>query len=886
MTASVRPVLDSRNSGRLSQATSSTSFSFLSPPSSPLFPRLIFPSLTPWPVRSSQVPEQGSLLTLRALFLSVICVLLFFYVTSAPAHGQERQTVVSGRFGAVSAGNPRAVAAAVKLLERGGNAVDAAVAAAFALGVVDLSNSGLGGEGFALIRLPNGELEAWDGTIRRPQSVAPSSSTIGLPTEVSLLLTLLEQHGTRCPAEVLSPAIKLARDGFLVSGYLETVLAKGIQRFKDRDALALFAPANRPFREGEKLVQPALANTLISIAADHGAAFYRGELAKQLAEDMAKRGSAYRVSDLAAFHPDRRLPVTLDVGPWRLVGVPPPSSSVVVMALIRELLTTGCKTDDPDSLPAWLAMTRKILAIKHCELPNCVRNPRRFFAMATAAKSQRRNFTKDQELEEDIRPVFGSPVPFDDLNPQPDPLQENTTHLVVWDKNGMVVSMTLTLGLHFGNAEFSPLGFFYSTQMRHYGSISADYPKDYPKDTGPISSKAPLLVLRDGKPVLAIGGAGNNRIITNTAAITAAFLSGEKTLVEAVHSPRAFPEAKNRAVIEWRPEIKKAAASLRKAGWKTSVKPGGDDYFGLVSAVSQMVSTQRKDVSDDSLQAVGDYRRDGSCAALSRDPDDHRSYRFEILAWRNKGLKEIGLVEPLVSPRQMAEGWQGADSAPILTESSGPVNRAHMTLDEPISAIRLVQKVVINPSRPALAPAAFENPEAWMELSPLGDREKLYLASIPAELSGRALVEWLLVQVGEAIPYKAISGNQTPEDLLRRGEGDCSAKAQLMVDMLTRRGIPSRRVGGVLLKNGTKEVTHAWLDVWMEGRWQPVCPVHHLLGRLPPNWLVMRYGNTKTIEGANRIILRVREFKNDRELPEVVSPVVDETDAEVRHATQ
>ncbi|MBF0500412.1 MAG: gamma-glutamyltransferase [Candidatus Riflebacteria bacterium] len=630
---------------------------------------LCFPTaLMAYPVRPVSIRSSDEFTHFIGRLLLVILLISISF--TQPLVAQERQIVASGSFGAIATGHPRATAAALSILERGGNAVDAAVAAAFVLGVVDLSNSGPGGEGFALVRLPGGKIESWNGTIRRPRSGLIGSSSIGLPTEVALLLSLHERHGNRCLTELLSPAIKLAREGFQVTGYLETVLAKGIFRFRDPEAIALFAPGGRPVRAGEKFIQPALADTLASIAADHGASFYNGELAGRISRDIKARGSAYTSDDLAAYRPGCEFPVTLDIGPWRLVGVPPPSCSVVVMGMVRQLLASSWNPNTTEGLAEWLDIARRYLRLKRIELPKCIRNPRRFFVAASLSGPQTK-IGRDLESDPDPDEMGGQSSPStvpDDLNPSNEPLQENTTHLVVWDKNGMIVSMTLTLGLHFGAAEFSPLGFFYSNQMRHYTNFSSRYPRDYPIDAGPISSKAPLLVLRNGKPFLAIGGAGNNRIITNTAAVTSAVLSGNQSLAEAVNAPRAFPEAKNTTVIEWRPELRKTLAALKMAGLltggtrnkpeltgrKVDVKPAGDDYFGLVSAVcanNNDNSASSTVTSEAGLIAVGDYRRDGSSAAVFRDPAEHRDSRFEIPAWQKNNFNESSTQEvPHVAP--------------------------------------------------------------------------------------------------------------------------------------------------------------------------------------------------------------------------------------------
>ncbi|RCK80477.1 MAG: Gamma-glutamyltranspeptidase [Candidatus Ozemobacter sibiricus] len=740
-----------------------------------------------------------------------------------------RTLVASGPYGAVSTGHPEATHAALRLLERGGNAIDAAVAAAFVLAVVDPSNSGLGGDGFALVSQPDGTIEAWDASAPPPRRRSGSRSEIGLPTEPALLLHLHRRGGTRGLPEVMAPAIRLARRGCKVSSSLERLLEKNLQRFPDALARQRFGPQGWPARAGEHLAQPELAEVLSAMAIDGGASFYRGPHAAIMAADLRARGSDHTLEDLAAFVPRAVEPVRLSFGPWTLVGTPPPSSALVVMWLVKALVREHL----PDFTSAegtrrTIDLLCRALLIKHRHLAACLTSPRRFLAL----------------LE------HGLTRPAQELSPEAASGPDETTHLVTWDRQGRIVSLTLTLGRHFGTRDFSPLGFFYNDEMRNFTPAVAKYPADYPPQAGPISAKAPLLLLRDGRPVLAIGGAGANRIISNLAIILAGFIQGIASLPALIHGPRLAPREPSGPVVEWAPPAttSRPLAPTPEVASLT-VQPAGSDLFGLVAAVASL---------DSHLVAVGDFRRSGAAGALRRNPEAPRTWQLDVFTWHRKGLEEVAIADVVPSPRQTSTGWHHIGE-PLPEPHPGPTVRRRLAMPSTASAVMLRQQVRIDPTAPAGAPPPWDDPTRWSCPLPLGPREQEFLTQIPAGLAGRALVDWLAVTIGHGIPYQRLPGRMSGEDLLRLGHGDCSGKARLFQDMARARGLPCRLVGGLILRPGWQEATHIWNEVWLDGRWETVCTTNHVLGRLPPNWLIMRYGDTGTLETPGRMLFRLHE---------------------------
>lgn len=518
-------------------------------------------------------------------------ILYFLVLFSASAEVVSARDFLSvGRHGAVSTGHELATRAALEMLARGGNAVDAAVAAGFMLAVVEPSNSGIGGDGFAVLKRADGKYEAWDASIRRP-AAGLGRSAIGIPTEPALLLRLLEKHGTMPAADVLAPAISAARDGFPVSSYLERRIDEKIQYFHDAEAIATFAPSGRPLRAGETLKQPLLAETLVRLAANNPAELYSGALSSILIADLSSRKSSYTAHDISSYEPRISRPIAVSVGSYTLIGPPPPCASIAVMTGIREIFEQERASGTRISLDKRLLLLEHLLRTMTNSLANSIRSPRRFLQDAGGVPAP-------------VAPEAGTSQAASAAE-----TSGETTHLVTWDASGMIVSMTLTLGTHFGTCDYSPLGFFYNSELANFGSSYFRYPRAYPNDAGPISTKSPLIILHGSKPIIAIGGAGAGRIISNLVLIIDALLHGEKTLYEAVMAPRFHISNHRLLQIEWSPENQ--ALSSSSSFVPPTVKPAGSDFFGLVSAVG---------IASSGFIAVGDYRRDGSAGAIRTAP--------------------------------------------------------------------------------------------------------------------------------------------------------------------------------------------------------------------------------------------------------------------------
>lgn len=519
----------------------------------------------------------------------LVCLILFITVIAYPSWGSSDKRIFSdsGEFGAVSTGHPLATNAAIKILQNGGNAVDAGVCAALMLGVTDFTNSGLGGDAFTLVHLPNGSILAFDASSRKPRAFARNDADIGLPTEPELLLKLLRQFGSRSRVEIFKPAIETCIEGFYVTAYLNQVIRKKLAKLSDPAAIEFLAPNGHARPDGSIVKQPQLAITLMQMAKDNGRSFYSGKGAEAMIAHINSLGSSYSREDFSLFRSQVSRPIKYEWQNYALYGTPPPSSSVAAIKFTEKLLASKMHLfpRNAKDLIKIAKLGREIIDFKYNNLSSFVGDPDGFY----------QGFDNNEANQSHLE--MGDP-------------NTHTTHLCVWDKNGMAVSMTLTLGSHCGSGHLSPLGFFYNNEMKNFKPIVAKYPGNYPSNAGPVSSKAPIMIMKDGKLFSIIGGAGSDRIIFNVGLVAARLISGCSDHAAAVNDPRFFLDYKGCLQHEWSANLK-LNSHLERVFPMTKLRESGADYFGLVTMICK---------TGNLLKAVADFRRDGSCKAVKEKP--------------------------------------------------------------------------------------------------------------------------------------------------------------------------------------------------------------------------------------------------------------------------
>jgi gamma-glutamyltranspeptidase/glutathione hydrolase len=494
----------------------------------------------------------------RAALALAIATLAIASVQGAsrhPARGTEAM---------VAAAHPAATDAGLEMIARGGNAIDAAVAAAFAAGVVEPYSSGIGGGGFMLVR--NGEtgtIEVIDYRETAPAaatrtmyldaegSVIPDASTLGhravaVPGTVAGLALAQERHGRLTLSAVLEPAIRLAEEGFPAhEDYVRRAAMMRGQLAADPEAARIFlAPGGEVPAIGAPIIQADLAATLRAVAAEGTDGFYRGRVAKAIAADMAARGGLLTEADLAAYEPRLRVPLRGTYRGLEIVTMPPPSSGgvhLIQMLNILEPLPLAEMEWNSAPYAHTLAETMRMAYADRAEFlgdPAFVQVPvEGLTAKAYAAELRAQIPDGRARRSADVR--HGNPARHE---------SEKTTHLCTIDRAGNAVSLTQTINYTFGACVVAPgTGVLLNNEMDDFaakpgvpnlfGLVGGDANAIEPGKI-PLSSMTPTMVLRDGKVAMLLGTPGGSRIITTVLQVFLNMHEHGMTVQEAVDAPR------------------------------------------------------------------------------------------------------------------------------------------------------------------------------------------------------------------------------------------------------------------------------------------------------------------------------------------------------------
>ena len=506
---------------------------------------------------------------MRTQFKAPICAVLLLLATSvaaAPLRPTHAQHAI------VASVHELASRAGVEIMQAGGNAVDAAVATGFALAVVHPQAGNLGGGGFLLLRTAAGETHFIDYREKAPAAatenmyldahgnVIPDLSivgykAIGVPGSVAGLVYAEKKYGKLTLAQVIAPAIKLAREGFPLA-YEDAQDIKGDEHLADFPASRrIFLRDGKPYQPGEVLKQPELARTLERIAKNPDD-FYHGALARELAAAIQKGGGLVTAADLAAYEVKEREPVRGTYRGYDIIGAPPPSSGGTALIEILNILEgfdlakTGNRSAQTIHLTAEAFRRAFYDRTDFMGDPDFSRVPvpqliDKKYAAAWRESIELNHASPSQDLS---RPQFKDLERVASSRPVAIREPENTTHYSVVDSEGNAVAVTTTLNDSFGSRVTADgLGFLLNDEMDDFASKQG-VPNTYGLIQGPanaigpnkrpLSAMAPTIVLNDGKLFLVLGSPGGPTIITTVANVLMGVIDFGLDIQEAVNAPR------------------------------------------------------------------------------------------------------------------------------------------------------------------------------------------------------------------------------------------------------------------------------------------------------------------------------------------------------------
>ncbi|MGO8999474.1 MAG: gamma-glutamyltransferase [Polyangiaceae bacterium] len=473
--------------------------------------------------------------------------------------------------GAVVSDCTQATQAGLAMLEKGGNAVDAAVTTAFVLAVAYPTAGNLGGGGFAVIHFGSDDRaldfrETAPASASRDMYVDPSSSgadagastpanpagtsrdgwrSAGTPASVAGLFALHAAKGSKPWKEVVAPAIAMARDGLVVDQAFSDEIADLKQRLvKDPHSLALFLPDGAPPKVGSTWKNPELARVLEQVAEKGAAGFYRGPAAEAIASEMKAHGGLVTLDDLHGYEAKWRTPLVFEYHGARVVAMPPPSSGGVTLAMIAHILEPYDLAHKAWHSPAELHLLfeamRRAFAARNARLgdPDFVENPLAELLSPAWADAQRKTIDPDHATPSSQIPSVG----VTDSGP-------HTTNLSVVDAQGNAVALTTTLNWFFGSGiTVAGTGIVLNNEMDDFASVPGHangfgLVQGEPNAIAPrkrmLSSMSPVVVVgKDGKPTLVAGAAGGPRIITAVFEVLSNVIDYGFDPVAAVDAPR------------------------------------------------------------------------------------------------------------------------------------------------------------------------------------------------------------------------------------------------------------------------------------------------------------------------------------------------------------
>lgn len=536
----------------------------------------------------------------------------------------------TGETGVVATAKPEASAAGIEIMKAGGNAIDAAVAAAFALGVAEPNASGIGGGGFMMIRFAETGEEVFldfrevgpenskddmyameDGSVLGDKK-RQSEMSVAVPGEVDGLLLALEKFGTLDREQILAPAIDLAENGFEVTENYANMISDTYDKINTYEATAdIFLNNGLPYEVGDMMKNPDLANTLRIIAKEGRDGFYKGEVAEDIVKTLSDpemlaelRELGHGVTDqplitmddLANYKTEIREPVRGTYRGYEIVSSPPSSSGgthvVQILNMLENYDMKELGHNSAESIHLWSETTRRAFKdrSKYMADPNFIDVPLDGLLSKEYAKKLIETIEMDKPSE-DIE--AGDPSEYESAS---------TTHLSVMDSEGNMVAITKTINHFFGSGVSVPgRGIILNNIMSSF-SASPGKINSVAPGKRPLSSMAPTFVLKDGEAFMTLGSPGSTRIIPTVAQIISNVIDYDMDVQEALNAARTFDS--NGKAIELEDRIdQKVIDELKAMGHEVEVRGSYDEYFGGAQCI----------IMEDSgiIHGAGDPRRDG-----------------------------------------------------------------------------------------------------------------------------------------------------------------------------------------------------------------------------------------------------------------------------------
>lgn len=430
--------------------------------------------------------------------------------------------------GLAATSHPLATAAAIEVLQDGGNAVDAAIAAVAVQCVVEPHMTGIGGDCFAIVTEADGRMAGFNGSGAAPKGVTAAAlreqgmTSIGLesahavtvPGAVRAWETLLKAHGTRSFATLFKRAISYARDGFAVAPRVALDWPASIAKLSaDEAAAKTYLPGGKAPEAGDIMRFPALADTLSAIASGGADAFYSGPVAEDIVATLKARGSCMTLEDLAACHTTAVAPVTRDYRGYTVAELPPNGQGIVALIMLGLLERHDLSSLDP------LGGERLHLEMEAARIAYAMRD--RFVADPAHMDACHMSLFADDMIER-LAPLLNPSARTQDLPLPSAPPQTDTVYLTVADSSGLTVSFINSIFHSFGSGILAPNSGVLLHNRGASFKVAPGHPNTIEGGKRPMHTIIPAFVLKDGAPWMSFGvmggqyqACGHTHLLTN-----------------------------------------------------------------------------------------------------------------------------------------------------------------------------------------------------------------------------------------------------------------------------------------------------------------------------------------------------------------------------------
>ena len=500
-----------------------------------------------------------------------------------------------------------------QMLKMNGNAVDAAVAAALALGVSEPQASGIGGQ--SMILLGNGKkVLSIDGSSRAPSlahatAIYKDDRSIGYraTTVPSTLATMWYTHKTYGKLDwkkIIDPIINLAEEGYPITALQEKLQTREVENFDkvpSQSGKKYFFKNGNPYKEGELFHQSDLADLYRNIYENGISDFYKGKIAKQIDADMRENGGLLRYDDMALIpNPIEREPVAGKFRGLDVFSMPPPGAGVTFLYALRMLdfIPKDFKIKDENTLYHIVINIIRKAFLERSDRPY---DPNYFAQISDNAKMLDDEFAH-KSIHEIITDVDKRILP---VIPSADELSGETSHLSVIDKHGMAVSLTQSIERVYGSkAAADGLGFLYNNYLYDFDYDKTEHPYYIRPNANPWATVSPSLIYNKNKIWMSLGSPGSERIVPTLWLFLLRIIDRNSSIDEAMKGPRIHCSLGGKVSLEAGRFSETLIQYLKDHEYRIDRREDYAFYLGCIQAVI-------KKQSSPGFQGVADIRRDG-----------------------------------------------------------------------------------------------------------------------------------------------------------------------------------------------------------------------------------------------------------------------------------